>query len=137
MTFLMIISVMAWASSSHHQGSRLAGSHLDQLTSICLGKEFDNTNVVLLGSSSLAVVGSGSLELHSFEGDNVLVVCNRAHAEIATGSDGLGLGSVLRALIALGGVLDQFDFFLAVGDPSRDTEQETLHVVQSTIVVFD
>lgn len=136
MTLLMIISIMAWASTSHHQGRRLARSYLDQLTSIRLGKEFNDTNVILLSSSSLSVVGSSSLELHSFKGNNVLVVCNRAHAEVATGSDGLGLGSVLRALITFGGMLNQLDFLLAVGDSSRDTKEETLHVVHGTVVIL-
>lgn len=88
--------------------------------------------VVLLGCSSLAVVGSRCLELDTLKGDDV-GIRGGVTVDITSSADRGGAGGYLWSLVALRGMLDKLDHFFAVLDVGSNADQESVYLQQFII----
>lgn len=132
---VLIVSVVARGTTTDDQGCRERTGDQDKLASFELSKQIDVHLVVLLSSPPLAVVGGRRLELNTLKGDDIGVHIRRTHSQVASCTHTGGLWGHLRALVSLGGMLDQLDDLFAVLDLCADTNHEASDPKQLSISV--
>lgn len=103
---------MTRAATPHHQGCRVTARNANRFASVRVGVQIDHDLIVLLGGAALSIVGRRSLELHAFKCNDVVTGADRREMEVATGAHRKWFGHHLRALVALGRVLDQLNLFV-------------------------